>query len=86
MTRPAPDQVRRVAVIGTGLIGGAWAALFLSRGLEVSASDPSPNGEESLRQMIARGWPVLEKLGLALNADPGRFTFHADPVQAVTHF
>lgn len=83
MARPAPDQVRRVAVIGTGLIGGAWAALFLSRGLEVSASDPGPNGEESLRAMIARGWPVLEKLGLAPGADPERFTFNADPVKAV---
>lgn len=83
MARPAPDQVRRVAVIGTGLIGGAWAALFLSRGLEVSASDPSPDGEKTLRKMIARGWPVLEKLGLQPGADPGRFTFTADPVKAV---
>jgi carnitine 3-dehydrogenase len=36
----AGDNIRRVAVIGTGTIGASWAALFLARGLTVAASDP----------------------------------------------
>ena len=35
MTKP----VRKVAVIGTGAIGASWTALFLSRGLDVVATD-----------------------------------------------
>jgi carnitine 3-dehydrogenase len=36
------SSIRRVAVVGTGTIGMSWAAAFLARGLEVSASDPAP--------------------------------------------
>jgi carnitine 3-dehydrogenase len=39
--RPAPSEVRQVALIGTGLIGIGWAAFFLLRGLKVVAWDPS---------------------------------------------
>ncbi|MFC7692423.1 3-hydroxyacyl-CoA dehydrogenase NAD-binding domain-containing protein [Paeniroseomonas aquatica] len=37
-----PRPVRKVAVVGAGTIGASWVAWFLSRGLEVVASDPSP--------------------------------------------
>jgi carnitine 3-dehydrogenase len=33
--RPAPEAVRTVAVIGTGVIGGGWAAHFLRTGYDV---------------------------------------------------
>ena len=35
MSRP----INRVAVIGTGVIGASWSALFLAKGLEVVAMD-----------------------------------------------
>ena len=31
--------INRVAVVGTGVIGASWAALFLAKGLEVVATD-----------------------------------------------
>jgi len=31
--RPEPNDVRRVAVVGGGLIGSRWTALFLANGL-----------------------------------------------------
>ena len=37
--------IRRVAVVGTGTIGMSWAAFFLSRGIEVTATDPAPEAE-----------------------------------------
>ena len=64
--------VRRVAVIGAGTIGASWAAYFLSRGLDVVASDPAPDAENSIRQSIAAAWPVLERLGVAADASPER--------------
>jgi 3-hydroxyacyl-CoA dehydrogenase len=41
-----------VAVVGTGVIGASWAALFLARGLDVIATDPAPGAEERLRSAL----------------------------------
>jgi 3-hydroxyacyl-CoA dehydrogenase len=68
----------RIAVVGTGTVGASWAAYFLSRGLEVSATDPGPGAEALLHRMIDQAWPVLEQLGLAEGADPGRLSFSDD--------
>jgi 3-hydroxyacyl-CoA dehydrogenase len=70
--RPAPDEVRRVACIGAGVIGGGWAAHFLARGYDVAAWDPAPDAEARLRDLIATAWPALEALGLAADASPDR--------------
>jgi carnitine 3-dehydrogenase len=75
--------VRRVAVIGAGTIGASWAANFLARGLEVTASDPAPDGEAFMRRYVAEAWPVLERLGLAAGASPDRLAFTRDPVAAL---
>ena len=77
------EGVSRVAVLGTGTIGTSWAAYFLARGLEVSASDPAPDAEAFLRRFVEAAWPTLEHLGLAPGADPSRLRFHPDPVAAV---
>ena len=37
--------IRRIAIIGTGVIGASWTALFLAKGLEVVATDIAPNAE-----------------------------------------
>ncbi len=79
----APNEVRRVAVIGAGTIGASWAAYFLSRGLEVSVQDPSAAREDAVRSMIRAAWPILEKLGMAPGADPERWRFTTDPRAAV---
>ena len=50
--------VRRVAVVGSGLIGAGWAAHFLAHGLDVVATDPAAGAEESLRRHIDRVWPI----------------------------
>ena len=39
-------DIKRVAVIGTGVIGASWTALFLARGLEVTATDVAPGAED----------------------------------------
>jgi 3-hydroxyacyl-CoA dehydrogenase len=74
---------QRIAVIGAGTIGASWAAIFLARGHDVSASDPSPNGEAFARRFIDNAWPALQALGLvAAGASPARFSFHATPAAA----
>jgi 3-hydroxyacyl-CoA dehydrogenase len=47
---------KRVAVVGTGVIGASWAAHFLARELDVVATDPAPNAERNLRQSVEAAW------------------------------
>jgi 3-hydroxyacyl-CoA dehydrogenase len=67
--------ISRIAIVGTGVIGASWAALFLAHGLEVIATDPAPNAEESLREYIDNAWPALEQLGLSSGASKERLSF-----------
>ncbi|MGW4065685.1 3-hydroxyacyl-CoA dehydrogenase NAD-binding domain-containing protein [Amycolatopsis sp. NPDC004747] len=66
-----------VAVVGTGVIGASWAALFLDRGLDVVATDPAPGAEERLRSAL-EGVPTDR---LRFVADPGEAAAAADFVQ-----
>ena len=75
--------VRRVAVVGTGVIGASWAAWFLAQGLDVDATDPSPGAETRLREAVAQHWPTLERFGLAQGASMERLRFHASLEDAV---
>jgi 3-hydroxyacyl-CoA dehydrogenase len=72
---PADKPIRRIAIVGTGVIGASWAALFLAHGLEVIATDPAPNAEENLREYIDNAWTALEKLGLSSGASKERLSF-----------
>jgi 3-hydroxyacyl-CoA dehydrogenase len=75
--------IRRVAIIGTGVIGASWAALFLAKGLEVVATDVAPNAEAALKRFVDASWPALERLGLAPGASRSKLTFTADLPAAV---
>ena len=71
----ADTPIRRIAIVGTGVIGASWAALFLAHGLEVIATDPAPNAEKNLHEYIDNAWPALEQLGLSSDASKGRLSF-----------
>lgn len=78
MTRPAPHEVSKAAVIGAGLIGAAWASLFLARGIEVVAIDPQPDAADRLRSTIAAMAPLLDEIGItSASADFDRISVHA---------
>ena len=70
--RPQPDAVRTVTVVGTGVIGGGWAAHFLRRGYDVVAWDPGPDAPTRLAGLLDTAWPSLERLGLAEGASRDR--------------
>lgn len=75
--------ISRVAVVGTGVIGASWAALFLSRGLDVVATDPAPGAEDRLHALVAGFWPALTRIGLAEGADIARLRFEPDLARTV---
>ena len=53
----------RIAVIGCGVVGASWTALFLAHGRDVTATDPAPGAREKLRAFVARARPDLARLG-----------------------
>jgi 3-hydroxyacyl-CoA dehydrogenase len=75
--------VRRIAIIGTGVIGASWSSLFLAKGLQVVATDVAPNAEAALRKFIETAWPALKRLGLSPGASQSNLTFTADLPKAV---
>ena len=72
-------RIERIAVVGGGLIGASWAALFLAHGLYVDVYDPEKEAETGLRDFVARAWPDLLRLGMAQGAPAlDRLSFHSD--------
>ncbi|MEU6993821.1 3-hydroxyacyl-CoA dehydrogenase NAD-binding domain-containing protein [Streptomyces sp. NPDC046465] len=83
MSNTTPEDVRRVACIGAGVIGGGWVAHFLARGYDVTAWDPAPGAEQKLRRLVDAAWPALTQLGLADGASQDRLTVTATLEEAV---
>src|SRR5437763_10150695 len=75
--------IRRIGIIGTGVIGASWTALFLARGLQVVATDIAPNAEAALRKFVETAWPALKRLGLSPRASQSNLTFTTDIAQAL---
>lgn len=56
MARPS---IKTVGVIGTGVIGSSWTALFLAKGLKVIVTDPAPGAEGKLRDYLIKHWSSI---------------------------
>lgn len=55
---------KTVAVLGCGLIGESWAALFLAHGLDVTAWDPDSTRLGDFSQRVERPLQQLSDLGI----------------------
>ena len=77
------NEIKRIAVIGTGVIGASWTALFLAKGIDVSATDVAPGAEGRLREYVDQAWPALQKLGAGPQSAAGKLSFSADLATAV---
>ena len=62
------DEIKTVGVLGIGVIGASWAALFLSKGLKVLLTDPAPGSKENFEAYLDTAWRTLEVLGLSSSA------------------
>jgi len=77
--------IRRIAIVGTGVIGASWAAQYLARGLDVVATDPAPNAEENMRKYVDQAWEQLTALGLAPGASRDRLGFTTNMKEALAN-
>jgi len=78
-----PDLVRRVGVVGAGVIGGGWAMHYLRMGLDVDVYDPAPAARADLMRMHEAIWPLMERIGLRPGASPDRLVVHDELAPAV---
>jgi 3-hydroxyacyl-CoA dehydrogenase len=76
--------IRRIAVIGTGVIGASWAAEYLAGGFDVIATDPAPNAESNLRKLIDEAWKDLTSIGLSKGASRDRLSFTTSMKEALS--
>ena len=75
--------IRRIAIVGTGVIGASWAAQYLARGFDVIATDPAPNAEANLRKYVDEAWPALTDIGLSPGASRDRLSFTSNMKEAL---
>jgi 3-hydroxybutyryl-CoA dehydrogenase len=76
-------KFKQTAVLGAGVIGASWTALFLASGRDVAVHDLSPTAEKSVREYVDRAWPILENLGLVKDGSPDRVRFCKSAREAV---
>lgn len=76
-------EFKNTAVLGAGVIGASWTALFLASGRDVAVHDISPTVEKTVRDYIERAWPTLDQLGVVKGGSPGRVRFCKSAREAV---
>ncbi|MEM6587732.1 MAG: 3-hydroxyacyl-CoA dehydrogenase NAD-binding domain-containing protein [Pseudomonadota bacterium] len=74
--------IEHTAVLGAGVIGASWTALFLASGRSVAVFDPV-DADAHVRAYVERAWPTMEALGLTARGDPDRVTFVQSAAEAV---
>src|SRR3954462_4291546 len=77
-------SIRRIAIVGTGVIGASWAAQYLACGFDVVATDPAPNAESNLRKYVDDAWEQLKAIGLSAGASRDRLSFTTDMKKALS--
>ena len=71
-------KVRTLGLLGTGVIGGGWAARALHFGIDVVAADVKPEMQEWIRGAVANAEPALARLTFAPLPPKGKLTFTTD--------
>lgn len=74
-----------VTVIGGGLIGASWTALFLAHGHRVCVHDVASDVESNVRKELRRIQPFVAQMGGSIDADSPSLTFDAVLSSAVRH-
>ena len=71
-------QVKTLGLLGTGVIGGGWAARALHFGVDVVAADVKPEMEAWIRGAVQNAESALSRLTIAPLPPKGKLTFTTD--------
>ena len=73
----------KTAVLGAGVIGASWTALFLAAGKDVCVFDVSDTVQDDVSDYVEKAWPTLVEIGLAVDGRRGVLSFAQTPEEAV---
>jgi len=74
--------VKTLGLLGTGVIGGGWAARALHCGIDVVAADLDPKMEDWIRGAVETAAPALDELTEGIALPPkGTLRFTTDPAE-----
>lgn len=79
------SEAKTAAIIGGGVIGGGWAARFLLNGWDVIVSDPDPEAERKVGEVLANARRSLPALSDVSVPKEGRLSFAGSIAEAVAH-
>ncbi|MEX0282404.1 MAG: 3-hydroxyacyl-CoA dehydrogenase NAD-binding domain-containing protein [Arenibacterium sp.] len=68
----------RIGVLGGGLVGMSWAALFLAHGRDVTIVDSRADAKAEMARFLGEAWGHLQALGLAEGGSPGNYVVTPD--------
>ncbi|MGH8139744.1 MAG: 3-hydroxyacyl-CoA dehydrogenase NAD-binding domain-containing protein [Steroidobacteraceae bacterium] len=71
-------QVKTLGLLGTGVIGGGWAARALHFGIDVVAADVKPEMEDWIRGAVQNAENALARLTIAPLPAKGKLSFTTD--------
>ena len=71
-------KVNTLGLLGTGVIGGGWAARALHFGIDVIAADVKPEMEAWIRGAVENAEPALARLTFAPLPPKGKLSFTTD--------
>jgi len=77
------DNIKTVAVIGTGVIGAGWVARLLWHGIDVVAYDKYPEAELGLNDVLANSKAALMRVVNVPEEKRGKLRFTTDLKDAV---
>lgn len=68
--------INTIGIVGSGVIGASWSALFLAAGYDVINYDPDPDNAAKTKAYIDQAWGSLNDLGLIVDgASPSRIRY-----------
>src|SRR3984957_1025443 len=71
-------KVKTLGLLGTGVIGGGWAARAMHFGIDVIAADVKPEMESWIRGAVENAEPALARLTFAPLPPKGKLSFTTD--------
>ncbi|MEM5472063.1 carnitine 3-dehydrogenase [Hoeflea sp. AS60] len=77
------SKIMKAAIIGGGVIGGGWAARFLLNGWDVVVSDPDPEVERKVGEVLANARRSLPALSDVTVPKEGKLSYAASIADAV---
>jgi carnitine 3-dehydrogenase len=76
-------DVRKVALVGGGVIGAGWAARLIENGIDVTLCDPDPELERKAGEVLANADRAYAKLTMAPRGRRGSVNYTRDVEAAV---